>query len=423
MKGSMYLVGVHTSRGCGETIRELNESGVAGKPTGFKETHDATKLLLPLRRGRFAYDWPTLALGLREDPLTVQLCWAADFENTPTQEAGGIEVWPGNKNPEANYVAPAFLDPATTALSIGLVAILVAGTLCGLKPRQFDTDGQPIEEQVLKDTKPANPRWITAQLISHLNGRRTLARLAKEEEQPELQDDEDIPRFKPYEPVDEVSLHEKVTMRPVPSRDNASPMYITERSQSSRVRFLDGGEQRTEKRTHVISPSHRDAQRAADRMQDAMFMLEQRPPPPALPSGIKLPEHLAQRPGVPELPFSPGGGLPDQLSRQAPRRDPSPHGGLPGSVGFGSDGVSFGDTQNSFRDTHDSFYRVSRTTTFSGSQGEFRETRESAFSSTDREMRAERSVRQQRVARTASSPPRRAGSRGAQPALFPDEVV
>ena len=64
----------------------------------------------------------------------------------------------------------------------------------GLKPRQFDTDGQPIEEPVLTDTKPANPRWITAQLISHLNGRRTLARLAKEEEQPELQDDADIPR-------------------------------------------------------------------------------------------------------------------------------------------------------------------------------------------------------------------------------------
>lgn len=377
----------------------------------------------------------------------VQLCWAADL-TSPTIEAGGIELWPGNKNPAANFVEPAFFDPYTTAYSFGFVAMLAIGMVCGLKPaRKFDADGDKIEEpEPLHDKRPVQPVWMTARLLSHLKGRRSIIRLEQEEQdkKPELPSPTGVPTFKPYEPLDELSLHEKVTTRPIPSRGDGDPMYLTERSLSSRVKFFDGQEKKITKRVSVVSPSHRDAQRAAD----AMYMQEQSPPRPPKPPALTLPEHLQAKPGMPAQDPREARDIRDQINQLAGRAPGelaasrpqfSPQYSLPGTVGsmgisFGGD--SFGDTQGSFRDTHGSF-RVSRTTTFSGSHGDFRETRSSGFSVSAEEVRAERSVRQQRLPRAATPAESAAGNRSdsgtapqsrrtdrpPQPALFPDEVV
>merc|ERR1719160_562823 len=170
-----------------------------------------------------------------------------------------------------------------------------------------------------------------------------------------------------------------------------------------------------------------------------MYMEEPPLPRPPLPPQLELPEHLRAKPGVPDA-----DGRRDlqrltqaarsqiqQFEAGRPMRSPGIPGSV-GSVGFSFDGFeypgagtedSFGDT-GSFRDTHGSF-RMSRTTQFSGSHGDFRETRSSTFSASDREVRAERSVRQQRtVPRSGSpTPQRRSDGRGTTPALFPDEVV
>merc|ERR1719182_996033 len=120
---------------------------------------------------------------------------------------------------------------------------------------------------------------MTAQLLTKIRGRRSIIRYAQERDRPEAENPADIPTYKPYESLDELSLHEKVTTRPIPSRGDGDPMYLTERSLSSRVKFFDGQEKRITKRVSVVSPSHRDAQRAAD----AMYMQEQSPPRPPKP--------------------------------------------------------------------------------------------------------------------------------------------
>merc|ERR1719313_1013062 len=306
LRGFWWVVAVDPGIGCGKPLSVLNETN-----------------RLPARQGRLNFKWPHLKFALREDPEVVQLCWGRDLDSA-TIEAGGIEVWPGNKNPEANFVQPAFFDPATTLFSFGFIAMLGAGVVCGLKPaRQFDADGDRVYDPVLRDKHPPPPTWMTAQLLAHLRGRRSVIRYAQERDKPELEfpTEKDVPTYKPFEALDELSLHEKVTTRAVPSRGDADPMYLTERSLSSRVKFFDGKEKTTVKRVSIISPSHRDAQRAAD----AMYMERPAPPRPPLHS-----------PGMP---------------------------GSVGSVGFSIEGDSFGDTQGSFRDTRESF-RVSRTTTF-----------------------------------------------------------
>merc|ERR1719506_3692488 len=228
--------------------------------------------------------------------------------------------------------------------------------ICGLKPaRKFDQDGDPIADEALKDKLPEHTIW-SAQLLSHLRGRRAVARLALEEER-EPEEDANIPTYKPYEALDELSLHEKVTTRPVPSRGDGDPMYLTERSLSSRVKFFDGQEKRTEKRVSVISPSHREAQKAAD----AMYMQEQSPPRPPKPPALTLPEHLQAKPGMPAQDPREARDIRDQINQLAGRAPGelaasrpqfSPQYSLPGTVGsmgisFGGD--SFGDTQGSFR--------------------------------------------------------------------------